>query len=418
MRAIVVWSVWLLVAWAVGVLVGRATVAPAASCAPTPATAGTVGSAFVARVLQTDAAGPLPTGEPWAGARDPTAPPLGPDLPLAADERIVLVTAACGRHGTDELATWLKAVLLFGAGAGGLPAALALFDIHIMADAPARAAAEPVLDAWAPLLPAPLPLTWHNATLPPGVPDLFRPCATQRLRLPSLLPDHVPLALYLDRDVLVLQDLRPLWRQRLRFSPHHLVALSLEVPDPDRSYYRMPMHGSSGGRPPAINPWGLGGLNSGVMLADLARLRAAGAEAAWQAVVRTHGAGALHLGDQDVLNVWLHAHPDAVLPLPCDWNARGDCLPTTLRIVHCNRSVQKLRPHSFPGRLWQTVLLWPGLPLPTPLRDRILERVHNSTGWAPRAAHAYSGWDIPPNPGHKDRGHSRPTPAVENSLVD
>ena len=65
------------------------------------------------------------------------------------------------------------------------------------------------------------------------------------------------------------------------------------------------------------------GLNSGVMLADLARMRKTAFSAERDDIMATWGRkGALPWGDQDVLNVYLNGHRDQAYVLPCKSNVR------------------------------------------------------------------------------------------------
>ena len=65
------------------------------------------------------------------------------------------------------------------------------------------------------------------------------------------------------------------------------------------------------------------GLNSGVMLLDLARCRSIG----WSSRLASYHArygGLVKWGDQDLLNVLFHFERELLLRLPCHWNYRPD----------------------------------------------------------------------------------------------
>ena len=65
------------------------------------------------------------------------------------------------------------------------------------------------------------------------------------------------------------------------------------------------------------------GLNSGVMLADLARMRKTAFSVERDDIMATWGRkGALPWGDQDVLNVYLNGHREQAYVLPCKFNVR------------------------------------------------------------------------------------------------
>ena len=74
----------------------------------------------------------------------------------------------------------------------------------------------------------------------------------------------------------------------------------------------------------ATHPYyGERGLNAGVLLADLARMRKSTFSAERDDIIATWGKkGALPWGDQDVLNVYLNAHKDEAYVLPCKYNVR------------------------------------------------------------------------------------------------
>jgi hypothetical protein len=357
-------------------------------------------------VRQTETLGRLPPD--LRDGKDPVAPDVPDDLArallpppppagagaaaaaTAAAERMVVATTSCGEDGIEDVVTWLKALLLFGAGADTpLAETLTLLDVHIFADTTSASLIRTVVGWWQ--LPVPLALTLHTPTMPPGVRDLFKPCALQRLFLADLLPASITRVLYLDRDTLVLGDLRPLWLQTRRLGasgakggqPERLLALTIETDTPARSYYRTART--------AINPWGLGGLNSGVLLADLAAWRTHNiSQGAWMDIYRARRAD-LYLGDQDLLNIFYHTYPDHVLPLSCRWNYRSDCRDARMSVLHLNRQAHRKDRDTFPGHAWQAVLSWPLLPLPRHIIMAALEAARNAT--AATSDSYRTGWE-------------------------
>ena len=79
-----------------------------------------------------------------------------------------------------------------------------------------------------------------------------------------------------------------------------------------------------GCRADAKHPYyGERGLNAGVLLANLARMRNSTFSAERDDIIATWGAqGALPWGDQDVLNVYLNRHNDQAYVLSCKFNVR------------------------------------------------------------------------------------------------
>lgn len=123
--------------------------------------------------------------------------------------------------------------------------------------------------------------------------------AYYRLILPSLLPD-VSRIIYLDCDLLLLTDVLELWRIPLdscrtgavavKVMPEHKIRLGLAAEDPY--------------------------LNSGVMVFDLAAMRASGDEARFREIYETC-MDKLKYPDQDILNI---AYRGGYKLLPLKWN--------------------------------------------------------------------------------------------------
>lgn len=88
---------------------------------------------------------------------------------------------------------------------------------------------------------------------------LFRPCATLRLFLAELLPS-VDSVIYLDTDLIFLRPLTDLWAKFKKFSEVNLAAMA-----PCLNHY-----GSAANSVPF---YGKTGLNAGVMLMNLTRIR-------------------------------------------------------------------------------------------------------------------------------------------------
>ena len=164
----------------------------------------------------------------------------------------------------------------------------------------------------------------HAASLPHTI---FKNCAAARLKLPLFLPQHVPRVLYLDWDVAVLSDLTELWREFGALEAASPAAcLGMALNDPTGLSSKNSYQPGSALPYPAV-----GGVNSGVMLWQLARIRARGVGEWWGALLAVVAARvdlasaeywsltrAFPLGDQDILNAllapgaqprWLHVLP-------------------------------------------------------------------------------------------------------------
>ncbi|KAI1280862.1 Glucoside xylosyltransferase 2 [Halotydeus destructor] len=142
---------------------------------------------------------------------------------------------------------------------------------------------------------------------------LFKPCASQRLFLPSLLP-HVDSAIYIDNDVLFLSPPEQLWSQFSRMNQSHMAALAPEHEDYSAGWYnRFAKH-------PFVKPLG---VNSGVMLMNLTRMR----DFLWERFLEpVYEQYKLEIvwGDQDIINIIFHFHSDKLHIVPCHWNYRPD----------------------------------------------------------------------------------------------
>ena len=139
------------------------------------------------------------------------------------------------------------------------------------------------------------------------------------------LPDLDRLIM-LDIDVSVRDDLALLERHFDRFSAEHVMGLSWELSPVYRhvlsAYRRRTGNLTVGGAPPG----GFPGLNSGVVLLDLARMRRSKLynavltpEEMTRRVERYDGFKG-HLGDQDLYTLLALDDPQLFYVLPCGWN--------------------------------------------------------------------------------------------------
>ena len=133
-----------------------------------------------------------------------------------------------------------------------------------------------------------------------------RPCGLSRIFVGEWFPqlDH---GIYIDADCLMLGDLREVFDQHLsRFSPTQWIGMAWES-ERGKNYFKM--------RSKSIfQPQG---LNSGVMLVNLTRMRTKPlVQFARDFKLPTSS------GDQDILNYWLQHHRDEIYRLPCELNRR------------------------------------------------------------------------------------------------
>ncbi|XP_028400441.1 glucoside xylosyltransferase 1-like isoform X2 [Dendronephthya gigantea] len=184
--------------------------------------------------------------------------------------------------------------------------------------------------------------TLYNLSYPPGEniatwKNLFKTCASQRLFLMDFIKrDKV---LYLDTDTLLLSPVEKIWHHFSKFNKTQLAAMTREGELASLNWYhrfaRHPFYGKLG-------------LNSGVMLMDLRKLRDLKFTQNIIEIYREHKYNIVW-GDQDLLNIYFNKHPDRVYLYPCEWNYRPDhCMyqnncQSVLRngvyVLHGNRGV-------------------------------------------------------------------------------
>lgn len=256
-------------------------------------------------------------------------------LPAAAQapgkpEEIHLAVTACGDRLEEAL------VMLQSAARS----AHGHLTFHVFADDELRPRFQERLQAW----PAEVrgKIAWNLYPISyPGVEDpekwrgLFKPCASQRLFFPYLI-EGTDRVLYVDTDILFLRPLDDLWRLFDRFKPEQLAALAPEGEVAALNWYkRFAQH-------PYVQPLG---VNSGVMLMDLRKMR----EARWRERILAYRGQykSIPWGDQDLINIFFAESPEMLYVFSCDWNFRPDhCMygsnckaaeESGVSIVHGNR---------------------------------------------------------------------------------
>lgn len=183
----------------------------------------------------------------------------------------------------------------------------------------------------------------HSITFPESKMEeewkkLFKLCAAQRLFLPSVLTD-IDSLIYIDTDIVFLQPLDDLWKLFEKMNSSQMAALSPEHEDYATGWYnRFARH-------PYYKPLG---VNSGVMLMNLTRMR----KFQWQSYLEPifhEYKLKIVWGDQDIINIIFHYHPDKLLIFGCEWNYRPDhCMYSRIchtadvqgiSVLHGNRGV-------------------------------------------------------------------------------
>ncbi|KTF72705.1 hypothetical protein cypCar_00042919 [Cyprinus carpio] len=266
-----------------------------------------------------------------------SAPRSAPRDPLE------LAVVACGSR-LEETLVMLKSAVLFSQ---------RRLRFHIFAEDDLHAGFRQELESW----PQRFRSKFSYSVYPISFPSdnarewkrLFKPCASQRLFLPLILK-QVDSVLYVDTDVLFLRPLEDVWSFLSRFNSSQVAAMAPEHEEPRIGWYnrfaRHPYYGKTG-------------VNSGVMLMNMTRIRdkhfkndLAAVDLKWADLLMP----LLHKyklnitwGDQDLLNIIFHHNPESLLLIECHWNYRPDhciygsnCISAEqngVYILHGNRGV-------------------------------------------------------------------------------
>ena len=196
--------------------------------------------------------------------------------------------------------------------------------------------------------------TVHPIFYPPSINSnewlsMFKPCATQRLFLANVLT-RIDSVIYIDTDVLFLESPENLWKLFKRFNNTQIAGMvnECEYNNVTKCWYNS--H--------ALHPYyGRSGLNSGVMLMNLTRMRKVNWELKLISIFEKykHQKEVLTWGDQDILNVYFHEYGHSLYLLPCTWNYRPEfcmhgnvCEIASLKgisALHGSREVFKKKNH-------------------------------------------------------------------------
>ncbi|XP_068595482.1 glucoside xylosyltransferase 1-like [Brachionichthys hirsutus] len=234
------------------------------------------------------------------------------------DERSHLAVVACGPR-LEEAVTMLKSAVLFSKKP---------LHFYIFAEDDLQDGFRNALDSWPKTVRNKFNFTVYPITFPKDNAKewkmLFKPCASQRLFLPLIL-NEVDSLLYVDTDVLFLQPVEDIWAFLSLFNSSQLAAMAPEHEEPRIGWYnhfaRHPYYGKTG-------------VNSGVMLMNLTRLRKkdfkndmAAVTLRWEEILmpllRKYKLN-ITWGDQDLLNIIFHHNPESLYVFPCQWNYRPD----------------------------------------------------------------------------------------------
>ncbi|KAK3094402.1 hypothetical protein FSP39_001274 [Pinctada imbricata] len=111
--------------------------------------------------------------------------------------------------------------------------------------------------------------------------------------------------------MLFFRPIEELWSMFEKFNSSQVVAIPPNDPNKVNWYQTNAKHPF----------YGSGGLNTGVMLMNLTRLRAIGYTSMIENLYKEWNSKIMW-GEQDLHNIWLHYHPENLYLVPCEWNYR------------------------------------------------------------------------------------------------
>jgi len=142
--------------------------------------------------------------------------------------------------------------------------------------------------------------------------------------------------LYVDTDILFLSPVSETWQFFGKFNDSQIAALAPEHENENIGWYnrfaRHPFYGQLG-------------VNSGVMLMNLTRMRKFNWEQHVFPIFKEYKLR-ITWGDQDIINILFYYHPDKLHIMPCEYNYRPDhCMymsicntsHTGIKLIHGNR---------------------------------------------------------------------------------
>ncbi|XP_038163424.1 glucoside xylosyltransferase 1 [Cyprinodon tularosa] len=242
----------------------------------------------------------------------------GNSVGVRSEPTMHLAVVACGER-LDETLTMIKSAVLFS---------IKRLHLHIFAEDQLHANFMEALESWPDAFRSRFNYTVYSISFPSENAGewkkLFKPCASQRLFLPLILKD-VDSVVYVDSDILFLQPVDDIWAFLSRFNPSQLAAMSPEHEEPRIAWYsrfaRHPFYGRTG-------------INSGVMLMNMTRMRSTFFKndmtpvgLRWEELLmpllQKYKLN-ITWGDQDLLNIIFHHNPEFLLEFPCKWNYRPD----------------------------------------------------------------------------------------------
>ncbi|XP_061217158.1 glucoside xylosyltransferase 1 isoform X1 [Neopsephotus bourkii] len=231
-------------------------------------------------------------------------------------EKMHLAVVACGER-LEETVTMLRSAIIFS---------IKPLQFHIFAEDQLHERFKDILDDFP--YEGKVNYTLYPITFPTESATewkkLFKPCASQRLFLPLILK-HVDSLLYVDTDILFLRPVDDIWSFLGKFNSTQIAAMAPEHEEPRIGWYnRFARHPY----------YGVTGINSGVMLMNMTRIRRkyfkndmTPARLQWGEILmpllKKYKLN-ITWGDQDLLNIMFFHNPESLYVFPCQWNYRPD----------------------------------------------------------------------------------------------
>ncbi|XP_043564984.1 glucoside xylosyltransferase 1 isoform X1 [Chiloscyllium plagiosum] len=242
--------------------------------------------------------------------------PANSSKKLSSGMHLAVVT--CGQR-LEETLTMLKSAILFSQKP---------LHFHIFAEDELHTKFNSTLEIWKTAFHQRFNHTIYPITFPAETAaiwkKLFKPCASQRLFLPLILKE-VDSLLYVDTDILFLRPMDDIWAFLEDFNHTQIAGMAPEHEEPRIGWYnrfaRHPYYGKTG-------------INSGVMLMNMTRIRKkyfkndmTSVRLKWEdLLLPLFKKYKLNItwGDQDLLNIIFHQNPESLFIFPCQWNYRPD----------------------------------------------------------------------------------------------
>lgn len=261
---------------------------------------------------------------------------------------VSLTVVACGSK-LEETLTMIKSALLYNTAQTHL-------NIKIITEDVMKQKFEKQLIEWQKDFPSDFSFELYSLHFPKVEEkdwrNLFKPCAAQRLFLPSLL-NKTDATLYVDTDIVFLSPVEDIWSHFNNFNSSQIAGLSPEHEDTQIGWYnRFARH-------PFYGPLG---VNSGVMLMNLTRMRTFNWENQIFPLYKKYKSQ-ITWGDQDLINILFYYHPDKLYIFSCIFNYRPDhCMYVNvcninegIRILHGNRGYFHLNKQPIFRKIYETI---------------------------------------------------------------